>query len=245
MEIHKPKPAHSIREFLIEIGTIICGIVIALGLEQGLDQLHWREKTEHGRASSQTELERIYLYSHERVSLESCLDARLKGLSAALLSDAGAWRPLPPMFHPTLGEVPYFAPFRPWPDEIWKTLIADGTANHLKKEDEFVRMVVYSEAAVMRDQNGRETEDVNGLRLLGQKPVLNISERNQLAGLVEKLRGENHTITAEAKDLLGLIESLAPVPTENVEKFDSRSNTGRSCRALGLLAAKSDGMTRH
>ena len=34
MEIHRPKAAHSVREFLIEIGTIVCGILIALGLEQ-------------------------------------------------------------------------------------------------------------------------------------------------------------------------------------------------------------------
>lgn len=34
MDIHKPKAAHSWREFLIEIGTIVCGILIALGLEQ-------------------------------------------------------------------------------------------------------------------------------------------------------------------------------------------------------------------
>jgi hypothetical protein len=26
MDIHRPKAAHSIREFLVEIGTIICGI---------------------------------------------------------------------------------------------------------------------------------------------------------------------------------------------------------------------------
>jgi hypothetical protein len=37
MEIHKPKAAHSWREFLIEIGTIICGILIALGLEQAVE----------------------------------------------------------------------------------------------------------------------------------------------------------------------------------------------------------------
>ena len=29
MDIHKPKAAHSIREFLIEIGAIICGIIRA------------------------------------------------------------------------------------------------------------------------------------------------------------------------------------------------------------------------
>ena len=33
MDIHKPKPVHNLREFLSEIGVIVCGIVIALGSE--------------------------------------------------------------------------------------------------------------------------------------------------------------------------------------------------------------------
>jgi hypothetical protein len=34
MHIHKPKPLHGIREFLSEIGVIVVGVLIALGLEQ-------------------------------------------------------------------------------------------------------------------------------------------------------------------------------------------------------------------
>ena len=37
MDIHTPKAAHSVREFAVEIGTIICGILIALGLEQAVE----------------------------------------------------------------------------------------------------------------------------------------------------------------------------------------------------------------
>jgi hypothetical protein len=40
VDIHKPKAAHNGREFAIEIATIICGIVIALGLEQLVEALH-------------------------------------------------------------------------------------------------------------------------------------------------------------------------------------------------------------
>jgi hypothetical protein len=240
MDIHKPKPVHSVREFLIEIGTIICGILIALALEQGLDQLHWREKAEHGKISAATELERVYYYSYERVRTDVCLDARLNSLTQALLSGSGTWRPLPPMFHPILGQVPYFAPFRPWPDEVWKTLIADGTANHLSKNEEISYTRVYSEAAVLREENSGETADANGLRLLGQTPVLSNPERNQLAAVVEKLRGENHTITADAKDILRLIEAMAPGTDKKARKWFEGSNAGRSCRTLGLL----DGGTR-
>ena len=39
MEIHKPKAAHSWREFLVEIGTIVIGILIALGLEQEMQAI--------------------------------------------------------------------------------------------------------------------------------------------------------------------------------------------------------------
>ena len=46
MDIHKPKAAHSWREFLIEIGTIICGILIALGLEQGIEAFRTHETVE-------------------------------------------------------------------------------------------------------------------------------------------------------------------------------------------------------
>lgn len=34
MDIHKPKAAHSWREFLTEIGAIVCGILIAIRLER-------------------------------------------------------------------------------------------------------------------------------------------------------------------------------------------------------------------
>lgn len=44
MEIHKPKAAHSWREFLIEIGTIVCGILIALGLEQVIVRVEWSHR---------------------------------------------------------------------------------------------------------------------------------------------------------------------------------------------------------
>ena len=46
MEIHKPKAAHNWREFLVEIGTIVCGIVIALTGEEALTTVHRQEEGE-------------------------------------------------------------------------------------------------------------------------------------------------------------------------------------------------------
>jgi hypothetical protein len=40
MHIHKPKALHGWREFLGEIGVIVCGVLIAIALEQTVETLH-------------------------------------------------------------------------------------------------------------------------------------------------------------------------------------------------------------
>jgi hypothetical protein len=40
MEIHKPKPWHGWREFAKEVGTIVLGVLIAIGFEQAVEALH-------------------------------------------------------------------------------------------------------------------------------------------------------------------------------------------------------------
>jgi hypothetical protein len=58
MDIHKPKAAHSWREFAIEIGTIICGILIALGLEQAVEAVHRGAEVREARAALRAEIGR-------------------------------------------------------------------------------------------------------------------------------------------------------------------------------------------
>lgn len=236
MEIHTPKAAHSWREFLTEIGTIICGILIALSLEQAVEALHWREKVEHGRARLAGELKLLYFRAYERDRVNDCLDARLAQLRAALLSGEGRWTPLPPMHHPDIGDVPYYAPFRPWPEEIWKTLIADGTSSRLPEELEIGYMRTYTSISTIREQNAREALEATSLRLLGQPVDLTREERLRLAEIVERLRGQNKWLVSQIGTPVPLFRNFVPVDDREAERwFDDQSNAGRSCRALGLL----------
>lgn len=77
MEIHKPKAAHSWREFLVEIGTIICGIVIALLLEQAVEAIHRDREVREAREALATEIrgdaERLKLI----VEADACLERQL------------------------------------------------------------------------------------------------------------------------------------------------------------------------
>ena len=56
MDIHKPKAAHSWREFAVEIGTIICGILIALMLEQVVEAVHRNVEVKETREALRAEL---------------------------------------------------------------------------------------------------------------------------------------------------------------------------------------------
>jgi hypothetical protein len=84
MDIHKPKAAHSIREFLIEIGTIICGILIALGLEQGVEWARRQGEIRETRATLKEELEHNLGTVQSATTVEPCIGRRLAELHAIL-----------------------------------------------------------------------------------------------------------------------------------------------------------------
>ncbi|HEY8004225.1 MAG TPA: hypothetical protein VIE16_08355, partial [Phenylobacterium sp.] len=56
MDIHKPKPWRGLREFLKEIGTIVIGVLIALGAEAVVENLHERRLSDEAREAIRDEL---------------------------------------------------------------------------------------------------------------------------------------------------------------------------------------------
>jgi hypothetical protein len=49
MDIHKPKPWHSVREFLKEYVIIVIGVLTALGAQQGVEALQNRAQAAEAR----------------------------------------------------------------------------------------------------------------------------------------------------------------------------------------------------
>jgi hypothetical protein len=56
MDIHKPKPWRGAREFAKEIGTILIGVLLALGAEQGVEWLHGQHEVAETRKALQAEV---------------------------------------------------------------------------------------------------------------------------------------------------------------------------------------------
>jgi hypothetical protein len=84
MDIHKPKAAHSPREFLIEIGTIVVGILIALSLEQLVDTLRERHAIAEAREAVRGELVANLAGMRRRERAQACLNRRLDELGKVL-----------------------------------------------------------------------------------------------------------------------------------------------------------------
>jgi hypothetical protein len=127
MEIHKPKAAHSWREFLIEIGTIICGIVIALGLEQVVSNIEWSRKVAETREALGLEIGENLGKLEVRTELAQCVDQRLDALASIVdhASKAGVLPPLP---------APTSPPYNSWGTNIWNSALSAQTASHLPAE---------------------------------------------------------------------------------------------------------------
>ena len=128
MEIHKPRAAHSWREFLIEIGTIICGIVIALGLEQGVEALHWDHQVRETKERLSVELGTLLAWSDRRTAQSACIEHRLDDL-AAFVDDAASKGRLPPFGEP--GVPTFFT----WASGAWRSAISAQTVAHLSPRE--------------------------------------------------------------------------------------------------------------
>ncbi|CAN5141591.1 hypothetical protein BH09PSE2_BH09PSE2_25250 [soil metagenome] len=88
MDIHKPKPVHSWREFVSEIAVVVVGISIALTGEQIIERLHEHRVADEAREQIRAEAATDLAVLGNRVKVEPCLDKRFAELRQ-MLAKAG------------------------------------------------------------------------------------------------------------------------------------------------------------
>ena len=77
MHIHLPKPLHGWREFLGEIGVIVIGVLLALGAEQIIEQIHWNDQVRGARESIQREMAFDLAEFTDRVRVAPCMNRHI------------------------------------------------------------------------------------------------------------------------------------------------------------------------
>jgi hypothetical protein len=152
MHIHKPKPLHGVREFVSEISVIVVGILIALGLEQTVEFLHWRHKVEQAEVRLRADLGYDITFATQFAILEPCAEAYLDRMQTNLVK------------HDT-AELARLYEFGPpfirgaWLSVAWESAVASQIGDHIEND----RFQAYSEAFrganLLRDAQVRLRDD--------------------------------------------------------------------------------------
>lgn len=128
MDVHKPKPVHSWRDFLVEIGTIVIGVTIALAGEQIVEAFHWRNVVDAQRQILRSVVEDNLGAVKARAVQQTCVDARLAQLKTVFERHA-AGEPLRmkgPVGRPQNSSIG---------DEIWRLAVQSEALNHMPLDE--------------------------------------------------------------------------------------------------------------
>jgi hypothetical protein len=81
MDIHKPKPWHGLREFWKELGTIVLGVLIALGAEQTVEWLHREAEVREAREALRVEITQDLTIIRSNTKQDVCMGQYLQRLT--------------------------------------------------------------------------------------------------------------------------------------------------------------------
>lgn len=106
MHLHLPKPLHGWREFVGEVGIIVVGVLIALGMEQIAQSWHDRRATQEAREAIRAEVADDLGGLTDRIVREPCIQRRLDEISRFLdvaststVPNAPTWISRPPVWN--------------------------------------------------------------------------------------------------------------------------------------------------
>ena len=126
MHFHLPKPLHGWREFVGEVGIIVIGVLIALGAEQLIERMQWRDKVQETTVQLNAELHRDAVSAYDWLVVAPCVDGQLHAIDAALASARQTHR-----LQPTAAFTP---PLEIFTEDTWLNARALQVADHLSPQ---------------------------------------------------------------------------------------------------------------
>jgi hypothetical protein len=236
VEIHKPKPVHSWRELLTEIGVVVIGVCIALAAEQTVEFFHWRDQVRAARESIATEMAVSIGFGIERVRTEGCIEKRLDELGR-ILDAASRTGVLPPV-----GDIgtPHY---RPFPSGAWNSVVASQVATHFSRPELAVLSSAYEQVALLGANNQAEIlvwADLDAMAGPGRRldPALDAA----LHAALSRARFYNRAMALVGGQLSNRARTMnLPLNMEEKkfirDRLDASLGQDPMCRPIGPVAA--------
>ena len=224
MDIHKPKATHNWREFLTEIGTIVCGILIALGLEQVVEALHSHHLVAQAEEAMRAEiLDDDGPQAYVRLAVAPCLSRQLDGLRAALDQRMApeAFGKLAASYRPLL---------RTWDDQAWKAAQASGVLSAMGPKKLGQWSQIYLQVPRLGDDTRVESDGLTRLRLTRFKTGAWTQARvDELSDVVDTLENANRRTTSHSAAQIVFMKSNGlelSAATEKTALAEARQSYG-------------------
>ncbi len=193
MEIHKPKATHNWREFLTEIGTIVCGILIALGLEQAVEALHSHHLVEQAEEAMRGEIiNDDGPQAYVRLAIAPCLSGQLDRLRAAVDQRMApeAFGKLAASYRPEL---------RTWDDQAWTAAQASGVLSAMGPKKLGRWSQIYVQIPHLAEDVRAERDGLTHLRLTRFKSGAWTQARvDELSDIIDALESANRGTTSHS-----------------------------------------------
>jgi hypothetical protein len=235
MHVHKPKAAHSLREFLAEISVIVVGIVIALAGEQLVETVAHERQVEIGETALKADYVRFVELRAEQAATTACVANRLTELRAIV--DDGARHGM----LGAVGPVPQPPP-RPWEITSWDTMVSSGAASHVPQ----AQVIRYSEISHWaKDAHATALAEVEAWSVFDSLsgPPRRFGEAEQAMLRADIARAAHYSTLL--RDIAGTTEK-ALIETDRLTPADIKSarekgahgpNVARMCAPISYKAA--------
>ncbi len=164
LDVHAPHAdTHTWKSFFIHIATIVIGLLIAVGLEQTVEWIHWREKVALARESIHEEIGKNGKYFVLRQASRDCLATRLDVLRG-LVDAVAAHRPVEPIgeTNPAVG--------RPLADAIWESERASQTLTHFPRDELAKLSTIYAALVSLRRWEAQELNAYSHIAVIEGDP---------------------------------------------------------------------------
>lgn len=216
------KPLHGWRRFLGEVGIIVLGVLIALGLGAVATEIGWRVDASAARKAIGLELGEALGTAIERTRFAPCVDRRLDEL-ARLVDRAATTGRLPP-----LGDV-RSPPLRPWNRGIWDSSISAQTTAHFDRADLNAYVAAYQYIDMLSATNRQELAAWTELySLVGPGRALMPAEAADLRRAIGIARGANRFLVVGSVRLQQEIEAYElPYDGTAMRKFSDRPSSDK------------------
>ena len=205
MDIHKPKPFHNWREFLVEIGTIVVGVLIALAAEQAAEAVHWHYQAAHAEAALDDELSADLAQMAEREFIDPCVRKRIAELRDKLLQPGTQWKADPQILAnppPTVLPSAYRTPDRLWLRNAWQTAVANDSVSHMSPDRAAVYGGTYRQVEHISDLQDSEFQAAQEMTALSYDLELSPDKRQDYLNTLGRLDALNDLIVAVSRQSL-------------------------------------------